>query len=246
MEEGPERAAESEKSSKARQSERLLTIGQVVAQLQPEFPDLSITKVRYLEDRGLLSPVRTKGRYRKYGTTDIRRLRTILELQRDDYLPLEVIRRRVERAVSPSSGQPMTSDALAVRSHLTVRREEPAYTLEEMCEASGTDEAFIRMLIEYHLIASSATPGVVFTESEVETARICHLLARYGVEPRNLRLLASSTEREAAVIEQITAPSLRSNHPDKREYGEKMLEELGALFSQLVRLLLYKELRRLL
>ncbi|MBN1631091.1 MAG: MerR family transcriptional regulator, partial [Thermoleophilia bacterium] len=67
-------------------SERLLTIGQVVAQLQPDFPDLTITKVRYLEDRGLLSPVRTKGRYRKYAAVDVRRLRTILALQRDEYL----------------------------------------------------------------------------------------------------------------------------------------------------------------
>jgi len=79
----------------------LLTIGQVVDQLKPDFPDLSITKVRYLEDRGLLSPSRTPGRYRKYEGADVRRLRTILTLQRDQYLPLEVIRERVD---APTSG----------------------------------------------------------------------------------------------------------------------------------------------
>ena len=227
-------------------SERLLTIGQVVAQLQAEFPDLSITKVRYLEDRGLLSPVRTKGRYRKYATADVRRLRAILSLQRDEYLPLEVIRQRVERLSVASPGQPPAPGIVALRPTLALHKEEAVYTLPELCEASGAEEAFVRMLIEYRLIEGPAKTGLAFTESDLETARLCQLLARHGVEPRNLRLLASSTEREAAVLEQVATPSLRSTHPDKREYGEKMLQDLGALVSQLVHLLLYKELRKLL
>jgi DNA-binding transcriptional MerR regulator len=227
-------------------TERLLTIGQVVTELLPEFPDLSITKVRYLEDRGLVSPMRTKGRYRKYGATDMRRLRTILALQRDEYLPLEVIRQRVERSSTAAPGQQSVSGALAGRSSLVLRREEPAYTLEELCETAGASESFVRMLVEYRLIDGPVQPGIVFTESDVETARICQLLARFGVEPRNLRLLSSSTEREAAIFEQVATPSLRSTHPDKREYGENMLGELGALSSQLTHLLLYKELRKLL
>jgi DNA-binding transcriptional MerR regulator len=228
------------------QTERLLTIGQVVAQLQPDFPDLSITKVRYLEDRGLLSPVRTKGRYRKYGTADIRRLRTILELQRDEYLPLDVIRRRVERAAASVPGQAPAEGPLTLRSNLTLRHEEPVYTFEELCGSSGSNESLIRVLIDYRLLDGPVKPGAMFTESDLETARICEFLARYGVEPRNLRLVASSIEREAAVLEQITTPSLRSTHADKREYGERALGELGGLFSQLMHLLLYKELRKFL
>jgi DNA-binding transcriptional MerR regulator len=224
----------------------LLTIGQVVAQLQPEFSDLSITKLRYLEDRGLLSPIRTKGRYRKYGPADIRRLRTILTLQRDEYLPLEVIRQRVERSTTSAAGQAPMAAAVAVRSSLVLKREDPAYTLEELCDNAGVTEAFLRMLIDYRLIVPSPQGGAVFAESDLETARICQLLARYGVEPRNLRLLSSSTEREAAILEQVATPNLRSTHPDKREYGEKVLGDLGALVSQLLHLLLYKELRRLL
>lgn len=240
------RAPASGDTSTTSSQERLLTIGQVVDQLQPEFPDLSITKLRYLEDRGLLSPIRTKGRYRKYGPADVRRLRTILSLQRDEYLPLEVIRQRVERTSGPTSGQPTAPANLAARGSLALRREDPAYTLDELCEVSGASQDFVLMLIEYRLIDGPSKPGVVFTDSDLETARICQLLARYGVEPRNLRLLASSTEREAAVVEQVATPSLRSTHTDKREYGERVLGELGALLSQLVHFLLYKELRRLL
>jgi DNA-binding transcriptional MerR regulator len=221
----------------------LLTIGQVVDQLKPDFPDLSITKVRYLEDRGLLAPSRTPGRYRKYSGTDIRRLRTILALQRDQYLPLEVIRERVD---TPTSlGQPLSSVARLGAGSI-LHREDALYTQEEICENAEIDAGFLRLLVEYRLIERRGQMGAVFTESDLEIARICHLLVRFGVEPRNLRLLGSSVEREAALVQAITTPSLKSTHPDKREYGEKMVEDLGSLLSQLMQLLLYKELRKLL
>lgn len=227
-------------------SEQLLTIGQVVAQLSQDFPDLSITKIRYLEDRGLLSPARTPGRYRKYGLADVRRLRTILTLQRDEYLPLDVIRQRVDRPVLPSSGSSLDTGASPIRTSPVLKKEEPRYTWEEGAEAAGVGEEFFRMLAEFRLVDRVGQSGPVLTESDLEIARICHLLARFGVEPRNLRLLASTVEREAALIEQVTTPSLKSTHLDKREYGEKMLEDLGALLSRLLHLLLYKDLRRLL
>ena len=87
-------------------SEKLLTIGQLVRELQAEFPDLSISKVRYLEDRGLIAPERSKGRYRKFSKDDMRRLRSILAMQRDEYLPLEVISHRLDQATSASSRMP--------------------------------------------------------------------------------------------------------------------------------------------
>lgn len=222
----------------------LLTIGQVVDLLKTDFPDLSITKIRYLEDRGLLTPSRTPGRYRKYSGADMRRLRTILTLQRDQYLPLEVIRERVE---TPSAvlGQQLATSARLGHSP-TLRREDASYTQEDMCENAGIDVSFLRLLVEYRLIDRKAQAGPAFTEGDLETARLCQLLVRFGVEPRNLRLLGSSVEREAALVEQITAPSLKSTHADKREYGEKMVEDLAALLSQLMQLLLYKELRKLL
>ena len=229
------------------QSERLLTIGQVVEQLKSEFTDLSITKVRYLEDRGLLSPVRTPGGYRKYNAADVRRLRTILALQRDEYLPLEIIRERLDRGTASVLGRSLASAVAPRASGPSLKREEPAYSWEEACEAAGVDEQFLRMLAEYRLIHRPAQQsGAVLTDSDLEIARICQMLARYGVEPRNLRLLGSSVEREAALLEQIATPGLRSTHPDRREYGERMLEDLGALLSQLLHLLLFKELRNLL
>jgi DNA-binding transcriptional MerR regulator len=246
MKEPVRAAAKDPRDGLPARAERLLTIGQVVDQLRDDFPDLSITKIRYLEDRGLLSPVRTPGRYRKYSAADVRRLRTILTLQRDEYLPLDVIRQRVDRGTASVLGQPLASAATPHRSSPVLKREEPLYTWEEACEGAGVEEQFLRMLVEYRLIDRPAQSGAVLSEGDLEIARICNLLARFGVEPRNLRLLSSSVEREAALLEQVATPSLRSTHPDKREYGEKMLEDLGALLSQLIHLLLYKDLRRLL
>ena len=228
-----------------KQDGALLTIGQVVDQLKSDFPDLSITKVRYLEDRGLLAPSRTPGRYRKYSGAEVRRLRAILTLQRDQYLPLEVIRERVDAPFSGLLGQPFASSA-ARGASLNLKREDAVYTQEELCENAGVDAAFLRPLVEYRLIERRGQQGAVFTDGDLDIARICHLLVRFGVEPRNLRLLGSSVEREAALVEQISTPSLRSAHADKREYGEKMVEDLGSLLSQLMQLLLYKELRKLL
>ncbi len=225
-------------------SDRPLTIGQVVALLRPEFPDLSITKVRYLEDRGLLAPARTPGKYRKYSHADVRRLRTILTLQRDEFLPLEVIKQRVERAAVPLGTTGTATGALRLTPAL--RREQALYSLEELRETAGCDPDFIRTLSEYRVLDRPAGQGPVYTESDVEVARLCQVLARFGVEPRNLRLLVSSVEREAALVEQLTVPSLRSSHPDRREYGERLLADLGSLLSQLSALLLARELRRLL
>ncbi|MBN1320141.1 MAG: MerR family transcriptional regulator [Thermoleophilia bacterium] len=225
-------------------AERLLTIGQVVAQLQTDFPDLSISKIRYLEDRKLLSPARTKGRYRKYSNADVRRLRTILTLQRDEYLPLEIIRQRVDRASCPTPGQSLASAVAPLRTTQVLRREEPVYSWDDLCRQLGTNDAFLRVLVEYRLVEPAAQKGPVFTESDLEIARICQLLTRFGVEPRHLRLIASTAERQAAILEQVATPSLRSTHHDKREYGEQLLGDLGALFSQLTHLLLYNELRK--
>lgn len=228
-----------------KQDGALMTIGQVVDQLKSDFPDLSITKVRYLEDRGLLAPSRTPGRYRKYSGANIRRLRAILTLQRDQYLPLEVIRERVDAPSSGLMGQPLSA-AARMGASASLKREDEVYTQDEICENAGIDSAFLRVLVEYRLIERRGQQGAVFTEGDLEIARICQLLVRFGVEPRNLRLLSSSVEREAALVEQISTPSLRSTHADKREYGEKMVEDLGSLLSQLMQLLLYKELRKLL
>jgi len=230
----------------AREGETL-TIGQVVELLKEEFPSLSISKVRYLEDRGLLSPARTKGRYRKYTREDVRRLRTILSLQRDEYLPLEVIKERLERAAAALHGAPgsdVTSPIVNLRTQAPLRREEPSFSWDELLHQTGASEAFLRSLVEFRLLEPTGQGGVQFTETDVAVVRICQSLTRFGVEPRNLRLLASSVERESAVIIQLALPSLRSAHRDRREYGEQVLADLGALYVELMSLLLHRQLRK--
>lgn len=225
-------------------SERTFTIGEVVAQLQADFPGLSISKIRYLEDRRLLAPARSKGRYRRYTRADVRVLRTVLALQRDEYLPLEVIRERMDKAVPVAGRSSVAAGGTAITPR-GIKREEPVYSLKELCEAAGVGEAFVTQLEEFHLVDRAAAGGASFTESDLETVRICHVLSRYQVEPRNLRLRSLSVEREAGLIEQVATASLRSSHLDKKEYGVKTVEDLGALFSRLNDLLLYRELRRL-
>jgi DNA-binding transcriptional MerR regulator len=229
-----------------RPKERLQTIGQVVRLLQHEFPDLSISKVRYLEDRGLLMPQRTPGGYRKFSRSEVRRLRTILTLQRDEFLPLEVIRDRLQRGTDSVVGRALAPMA-PVEASQALRREQKRYTWDEAVETAGVSEEFLRQLGEFSLVEKGAgsAVGPVLTDTDIEVARICDLLARHGVEPRNLRLLRSSAEREASMLEQIVSPSLRSQHLDRREMGEKTLQDLGTLLSRLLDLLLYKELRRL-
>jgi DNA-binding transcriptional MerR regulator len=226
--------------------ERLLTIGQLVRELHAEFPDLSISKVRYLEDRGLLSPLRTKSLYRKYSKADVRALRGILSMQREEYLPLEVIRQRVERTGSAAAARSGVDGGTTSRLAIRLGREELKYTQEGLCEAAGVDEEFVLRLGEFRLVVPSRESGPAFTESDLDTVRVCHRLSRFEVEPRNLRMLSSAAERGAALVEQVATPSLRSAHNDRKEYGVETVEELGSLFSQLMHLLLRRELQRLL
>lgn len=226
--------------------ERLIGIGQLVRLLSPEFKDLSISKVRYLEDRDLLRPRRTPGGYRKYSPSDIRRLRGILTLQRDEFLPLEVIRERIDRGAGTPLGRVLAA-APPLEAPQALRREEQNVSWEEALEVTGVNDAFLRQLVEFHLIERSLDlVDSTLTDTDVEIARICDLLARFGVEPRNLRLVRSSVEREVALLEQIVAPALRSQNADRREQAEKTLLDLGSLVSHLKDLLLYKELRRFL
>ena len=150
-EEKPSGAHTTTRQSQGR-ADQLLTIGQVVGQLSEEFPDLSITKVRYLEDRGLLAPSRTPGRYRKYSGADVRRLRTILTLQRDEYLPLDVIRQRVDRAVMPATGKPVGSCSTPMRTTPILKREEADLHLGGGSRRCWGGCRVLQVVVEFRLI----------------------------------------------------------------------------------------------
>jgi DNA-binding transcriptional MerR regulator len=231
-----------------------LTIGAVCKALMQEFPDISISKIRYLEDQKLLSPRRTPGGYRLYSSSDVSRLRTILRLQRDEFLPLRVIRQelaagRTEADIAQPAPAP-TGDARpgAALRRLTfsIRDRGALYSLDDVVEDTGADPRLIAELEEFGIVRGVPRGGTrYFDETEREIVRATTELARYGVAGRNLRVFRTSAEREAALLQQILAPSLRSRNPERRKEAVEALENLAAVASHLKHLLLVRDLRRI-
>jgi DNA-binding transcriptional MerR regulator len=226
--------------------EKAVTIGAVCKALRQEFPDISISKIRYLEDQKLLSPRRTQGGYRLYAQNDIQRLRTILRLQRDEFLPLRVIRQelaggRSERDVAaPSDGRTLRRAAVAVRDPGAL------YSLEEVVDDTGADANLIRELVDFGVIKGDSRGGVrYFDETEREIVRAVSELARYGVGGRNLRVFRSSADREAQLLQSILAPALRSRNPERRKEAVEALENLASVTTHLKHLLLIRDLRKI-
>jgi DNA-binding transcriptional MerR regulator len=228
--------------------EKALTIGAVCKQLEREFPDISISKIRYLEDQKLLSPRRTPGGYRLYGPADVDRLRTILRLQRDEFLPLRVIRAELASGRSDSDvarGSAAEPRALR-RSTFALRGPGSLYRLDEVLDDTGADRALVKELEDYGVIKGERHDGEVFyDDTEREIVRAVTELKRFGVGGRNLRVFRTSADREAALLEQILAPALRSRNPERRKEAVEALENLAAIASHLKHLLLVRDLRKL-
>jgi DNA-binding transcriptional MerR regulator len=227
---------------------KALTIGAVVKQLEREFPDISISKVRYLEDQKLLSPRRTRGGYRLYTPHDLDRLRTILRLQRDEFLPLRVIRQELAAGrAEPEMGQAKAPDARALRrATVGAKSQDAHYTLTDVLEETGAESELVRELEEYGVIKGERREGEVFyDETDREIVRAVTELARFGVGGRNLRVFRTSADREAALLEQILAPALRSRNPDRRKEAVEALDNLAAIASHLKHLLLVRDLRKI-
>ena len=220
-------------------SQRPLTIGPVRRSLKDEFPDISISKIRYLEDQGLLAPRRTQGGYRLYTEDDVERLRTILRLQRDEFLPLRVIKEELASPGLKRRARKRTPDAF-------LQAPEPEIDLRTLCERSGADAAFVRELEEYGLVETTAEDGDRrYPERDVDVVAACARLARYGIEPRNLRSIRNGALCAAGLLELIAAPALRSRNPDRRLAGLEDLETLAATSQELSQLLFWRALRSL-
>jgi DNA-binding transcriptional MerR regulator len=229
--------------------EKALTIGAVVKQLEREFPDISISKVRYLEDQKLLSPRRTPGGYRLYGPADVDRLRTILRLQRDEFLPLRVIRQELAAGLAESeAAQNAATEVRSPRRATTVALRGPGslYRLDDVLEDTGADQALVKELEDYGVIKGERRDGEqLYDDTEREIIRAVTELKRFGVGGRNLRVFRTSADREAALLEQILAPALRSRNPERRKEAVEALENLAAIASHLKHLLLIRDLRKL-
>jgi len=225
-----------------------LTIGAVCKQLEREFPDISISKIRYLEDQKLLAPRRTAGGYRLFTPSDVTRLRTILRLQRDEFLPLRVIRQELAagRADGEGISKPQGPDPKALRRASVVGAKASLYRLDEVLDETGADPSLVKELEEYGVIRGERRDGeTLYDETDREIVRAVTELKRYGVGGRNLRVFRTSADREAALLEQILAPALKSRNPERRKEAVEALENLASIASHLKHLLLIRDLRKI-
>ena len=179
-------------------------IGEVIAQLRAEFPDISVSKIRFLEAEGLIQPARSPSGYRRFGPADVDRLRYILTAQRDRYLPLRVIKDQLD-ADQARSG-PLTRS--------------------ELLDAAGIDERSLAELEEFGLVLRS---GRQYPPEAVEAVRAIMALGRYGVQARHLRVLRASADRETALIEQVVAPILRQRSPGARDRAAESARDIASL-----------------
>jgi DNA-binding transcriptional MerR regulator len=226
-------------------SQELLTIGSVVKRLRGEFPDLSVSKIRYLEEQQLIAPRRTRSGYRLFSREDYNRLVRVLTMQRDEYLPLKVIRREIERGggapVGTASRQgPRKADFI-----------EPVgrgreYTAEEVAELTGADGALLQELEEYELVRGRQVSGVKrYTEIDAAIVAAAVRLSLVGLRPKNLRILKSAVDREFGLIEQVVLPVLSSRRLDHQREALDLTEEVVQATTQLRQLLLTRSIRRL-
>ena len=226
---------------------KALTIGAVCKILQAEFDDVSISKIRYLEDQKLLSPRRTPGGYRLYSQSDAARLRTILRLQRDEFLPLRVIRQELAAGgdlIAPAGGGAERGGG--VRRAILIDTSRAYLSLDEVIEETGAREELIAELENFGIVQPEKREGkTVYDETDREIIRAANELARFGVGARNLRVFRSSADREANLLEALLGPSLRSRNPERRKEALESLESLAATVSHLKHLLLVRDLRRL-
>ena len=216
----------------------LLHIGAVCNQLRDEFPDVSISKIRYLEDQGLIHPKRTRGGYRLFDDDAVERLRTILRLQRDEFLPLRVIRQEL--------ASPEANKGRRRRRAAGLAGPEEELSAAEIQERSGATPQLVRELEEYGLLEARGSGGDRrYSAGDAEIAAVCAQLASYGIGPRNLRAFRTAADREASLLAQVVGPSLRTRNPDRREAALDDLRALAELAQELSQLLSWRALRHL-
>jgi DNA-binding transcriptional MerR regulator len=215
-----------------------MSIGDVLERLRPDFPDVTISKIRFLESEGLVEPQRTPSGYRKFTHEDLQRLRYVLAAQRDQYLPLKVIREHLDaldRGLQPPDHAgsaprvPMTlvsSDGLPSAEAFARDPSELRLSREELLVASGASEQQLVELESYGLVHSRANhydgDALAITKTVAE-------LAAFGLEPRHLRAYKAAADREVGIVEQVVAPLRRARGADAAGRAEEVVRELAAL-----------------
>jgi len=231
-----------------------MSIGEVLGALRSDFPDVTISKIRFLESEGLVEPQRTQSGYRKFSHEDVERLRYVLAAQRDHYLPLRVIKQhldaidrgfeppalagagpRVPRAVTATDGFPNADGFGADSGQLRLSR-------DELAEAAGLDQALLEAVESYGLV--SRRPGTSHYDADaLAVAKAVAEMAAFGIEPRHLRAFKSAADREVGLVEAVVAPLLRQRNPQARARADEVARELSAVSVRLHAALVKASLR---
>ncbi|MFI5859092.1 MerR family transcriptional regulator [Streptomyces parvulus] len=208
----------------------LMSIGTVLNVLRDEFPDISISKIRFLESEGLVEPRRTPAGYRKFSARDVERLGQVLRMQRDHYLPLKVIREHLD-AVERGEAVPLPTvgpqrdgeSAEAAASGPTVGR----IGRDELLAAAGIEDRDLKEWESYGLLAP--LPDGAYDAEAVTVASLVVQLGSFGIEPRHLRVMKAAADRDAGLVDQVVAPLKRHRNPQTRAHAEARTKELAGL-----------------
>ncbi|HJP80412.1 MAG TPA: MerR family transcriptional regulator [Pseudonocardiaceae bacterium] len=226
-----------------------LSIGAVLAQLRPEFPDVTISKIRFLESEGLVCPGRTPSGYRQFAPADVERLKFVLAAQRDHYLPLKVIKEQLDAAddgrwpgaqLAPRLAKSLDGSHAPSAADFSVGPE-IRMTREEFLAAVGIDGATLIELEQYGLVKPGAAG--FYNPDAVVVARTVKTMTEFGIEPRHLRAFRASADREVGLLEQIVTPLQKQHDPDARARADEVVRELAALSVTLHTLLVKAGLR---
>jgi DNA-binding transcriptional MerR regulator len=220
-----------------------LSIGEVLGQLRPEFADITISKIRFLEAEGLIRPERTPSGYRKFSTNDVARLRFVLAQQRDNYLPLRVIKEQLDAIDRGLEAPPRAGGSAAARGPRAVGAAgsglpgpeaflpEPAQvrlSRQELLDGSGLEPAQLEALENFGLVNTRAKSGY-YDGDALEVAKAAAEMARFGIEPRHLRAYRAAADREIGLFEQVVTPLARQRGEEARAKAEEATRELAAL-----------------
>ena len=253
---------------------RYLSIGEVLSLLKEEFPDVTISKIRFLESQGLLDPERTPSGYRKFYETDVERLRWILRQQREHFLPLKVIKGRLRgggegggeligdesddvaatagHGVPATQAGPVTSRLARVpipiageAAPMSTGQSGTSLTLSELASASGLEDTDLKELERYGLLSGRKVASTVYYDEEaLGVAVLAAGFMKYGVEARHLRMYKMTGEREAGFFEQVVMPMLKQRNPQARAQATEALTELIGLGQGLRAAMLNQALRQ--
>ena len=234
-----------------------LSIGEVLTLLKDEFPDVTISKIRFLESQGLLDPERTPSGYRKFYDNDVARLRWILRQQREHFLPLKVIKGRLvgepegegegtadEQAAAGTAAVAAVAAVAAGAEPLAPPRSGTSLTLQELAASCALEPGDLKDLERFGLIASRTVGGTAYYDDDaLAAAHVAAGFMKFGVEARHLRMYKTAAEREAGFFEQVVMPMLKQRNPEARRQASETLGELARLGQQLRSTMLRNALR---